>query len=643
MSRILITGGAGLLGTELQKLGHEIIAPTKEQSDITSLPMVAQVIGDCKPDIMIHAAAIKDNRFIEKNPISAIHTNIVGTANVASICIARNIRLVYISTDYIYEGDRGNYKETDPIKPFNLYAWTKLGGECSVVAVPNHLIIRTSFGAKEFPYTEAFTDKWTSKDYVSVIAPMILEAALSPLTGVLNIGTDRKTLYQFAYECKDVLPIKISDTNFNTPYDTSLNTQKWLDYKSSTPIAKTHCKCRICGSTKLTKYLDLGLMPLANNLEFTSLAAKNTDRYPLQILFCEDCALSQLSVVINPEKMFSYYTYRSSVNQGYIDHCTKMARSLSKEYNFNLEFTHIDIAGNDGALLKAFDSEFEFSNKINVDPASNLTAIAESNGIRSVTEFWGLEVAKILPKSDLITATNVFAHLDNVTEFIQAAKLSLRSNGILVIENPYIVDFIETLDFGQTYFEHVSFISLWPLMQLCTSLDMKVIDVSKHAIHGGTMRYVIAHSESGYDVSDAVHEQLQIEDKGGYHSPAKYLAWSDAVKKCIKDFGSGLLELKKAGHSIAGFAASAKGSTLLNCAGINTDIIDYIADQTPEKIGKFCPGTGIPIYGIDKIMKTKPDYIVVLSWNFQDEIMNKVRGLGFEGKFIVPVPEFRII
>jgi 2-polyprenyl-3-methyl-5-hydroxy-6-metoxy-1,4-benzoquinol methylase len=635
--KIILFGGSGCLGVELKKLNHEIICPSSEEVDINNLDETLHYVNFLKPDIIINAAAITDNRAVEKMAINAIETNIIGAANLSIICLYNNIRLVYISTDYIYKGDRGNYKETDEIQPFNLYSWTKLGGECSTVAVKNHLIIRTSFGKNNFEYNEAFTDKWTSKDYVDNISPLIYEAALSPLTGVLNLGTERKTLYSHAVERNEtVKPVKLEDTNYFTPYDTSLNLQRWINYKSEKSIAKPHCNCRVCGSTNLTKYLDLGLMPLANNLEFTAQRAKNKERFPLQVLFCEFCGLSQLSVVIDPEKMFSYYTYRSSVNGGYVKHCRKMAKDLKSK--LTPESFMIDIAGNDGTLLNQFRDEIGLK-VLNIDPATNLAAIAESMGIESIADFWGYELAnKILSshgKADLITATNVFAHVDNVKEFINSAKILLKENGVLVLEFPYLVDFIENYEFDTIYFEHLSYFSVLPLGKLCSLTGMKMVDVEKQDIHGGTIRVTITHDESNIKVNSNVFDFISKEIELGYDRMEKYTNWSNDVHSIINNFSNKVLELKKQGFKVAAFAASAKGNTLLNCSGMNTDIIKYIADETPEKIGKYSPGTGIPIVNKQQLIKDVPDYLIILSWNFADEIIEKLNKI-YNGKYIIP-------
>jgi len=224
--KIVIFGGSGTLGTELQHIfiENEIITPSSQDVDICNYDAVRKCIENTKPDIIINTAAIINNVEIEKSSKQALHTNIIGSANIAAQCNKYNIRLVYISTDYIYSGDKGSYLESDDINPVNLYAWTKLGGECSVKCVKNHLIVRTSFGSSKFPYTHAFTNQYTSKDYVDIIAPMIAKATLSSKIGVINIGTDKKSMHDYAIKRnKNVQP---SET---LSRDHSLNINKYYE------------------------------------------------------------------------------------------------------------------------------------------------------------------------------------------------------------------------------------------------------------------------------------------------------------------------------------------------------------------------------------------------------------------------------
>lgn len=415
---------------------------------------------------------------------------------------------------------------------------------------------------------------------------------------------------------------------------------------------KPHTNCRVCNSTNLIKYLDLGLMPLPNSLEFTNTQAKAKERFPLEVMFCGECSLSQLSVVVDPSDMFSYYTYRSSINGGYVKHCKEMAYRLKNKYNLNEDSFCIDIAGNDGALLKEFKTAIGCE-VLNVDPAYNLCKIAQEEGIDSINTFWNLETATYILKDrgrpDVITATNVFAHVDNVKEFLTSARKILSPDGVLILEFPYIIDFIEGFEMDTVYFEHLSYFSVLPLMRLCADNAMKIVEVEKFKIHGGTVRITISRAESTRQIEQNVWDFVKAEMNGGYGSPDKYLAWAEKSMTKIKDFRDSILKLKAEGNKIWAFAASAKGNTLLNCAGITSDEIEIILDETPEKMMKYSSGTGIqiaPLRYIDKTSedyKATPDYIVILSWNFAYEIMAKLRGIGYEGQFIIPIPEFKVV
>lgn len=381
------------------------------------------------------------------------------------------------------------------------------------------------------------------------------------------------------------------------------------------------------------------MLPLSNNLAESSVDKIHGEKYPLKVLLCKDCGLSQLSIVIPPEVMFSNYVYRSSISQGYIDHCREMAISLQRKYYLNKESLHIDIAGNDGALLQQF-KEVIGCRVLNIDPAKNLTGICEAAGIPCLTMFWGLEAARRLINSsgygraDLITATNVFAHVDDVKEFIEAAKLVLSRCGILVLEFPYLIDFIENREFDTIYFEHLSYFSVYPITILCEKVGMNVINVEKKDIHGGSIRVTIGFGEQNETVTEFVKEERE------YQSIERYYQFSEDVQGTINNFRNGLNSLE---GKISAFAASAKGNTLLNCCGITVGSIKYIVDETPEKIGKYSPGTFIPIVSMIDFMRTPPDYLIILSWNFKEAIIEKCRAAGYEGKFIIPIPEFQII
>lgn len=403
--------------------------------------------------------------------------------------------------------------------------------------------------------------------------------------------------------------------------------------------------CRVCGNNKLERYLDLGLMPLANNLEASETDATSANRYPLEVEFCENCKLSQLSYVIDPEILFRYYTYRSSINGGYKLHCRKMAETLVQEKILSGKSFVIDIAGNDGALLKEF-KDVANCKSLNVDPAVNLCEIAEDSGISSLPVFWNYSTASDILKThgqaDVITSTNVFAHVDDIKGFIQGIKTVLQENGTWVLEFPYLVDLIERNEFDTVYFEHMSYLGIHPVNYLCQEVGLRIYDIEKFNIHGGTVRLKITHQDSSIETKSIVDEYLSTEITRGFTAHERYRGWSKIVKTVIDEFSESVRSLKKSGNKIAGFAASAKGNTLLNSASIDSQILDYIADETPEKIGHFSPGTGIPIVHIDQIRNDPPDYIVILSWNFKQEIIEKLKKF-YDGKFIIPIPQFEIV
>lgn len=404
---------------------------------------------------------------------------------------------------------------------------------------------------------------------------------------------------------------------------------------------KNHTVCRACGSRDLSMYLDLGKLPLANNLEPTAIKAFTADRYPLQVMLCNECHLSQLSIVVDPHKLFSNYVYRSAMSAGYVKHCREMAKYLKDKYNLSSSSFVIDIAGNDGTLLKEFKEELELHKLLNIDPAENLCKISWENGVPAKPFFWDMAVSKTVEdtmgKADVITATNVFAHVDNIKEFLEATKYILKEDGVLVLEFPYLVNFIDNREFDTIYFEHLSYFSISPLDRVCKEVGLEIVHVEKIPIHGGSVRVEIQKNGEHLRRYSSVDEFIEKEEEE-YQYMAQYIWFANDVNKFIITFKHKLEELK----NVAAFAASAKGNTLLNSAGLTADDIRYIVDETPEKIGKFSPGTGIEIVGMERLKADPPNYLLILAWNFQEEIINKVKPF-YKGKFIIPIPEFRII
>ncbi|MGY8796472.1 MAG: methyltransferase domain-containing protein, partial [Woeseiales bacterium] len=374
--------------------------------------------------------------------------------------------------------------------------------------------------------------------------------------------------------------------------------------------------------------------------------ARAMQRFPMQVLYCRECSLSQLSVVIDPRVLFSHYTYRSSVNKGYIKHCRAMADSTGELLSLGPEDLVVDIAGNDGALLGEFKVVLGV-NVLNVDPAENMSAIAESRGVPTMNKFWSGDVAKEIvekhQKPKLITATNVFAHVDDVHEFFEAVQACVHEDGALMLEFPYGVDFIEHSEFDTIYFEHLSYVLIQPVVRLAKQTGLEVFDVQKQDIHGGTVRVFLGH-QGRHTVNESVAVFLAAEKDGGYHSEDKYLTWNRDIDHLIAELSRELRILKQGGAKIAAFAASAKGNTLLNSCGLDANTIDYIVDDTPEKIGRFSPGNGIAIVDRSVLESDPPDYLIILAWNFAEEIMANTSAYRENGgKYILPIPSFKVV
>lgn len=231
-SRIIFTGGSGLLGTEFRKIRPDIDYPWWEDFNVINYSQMTEYVQSEGCDMIIHAAAFTSPPLIEENPAEAVEVNIVGTANVVKLAMEFDLKLIYICTDYVFRGDKGLYKEDDPVYPVNKYAWSKLGGECAVRMHDNSLIIRTTFGPNEFPYEKAFVDQWTSRENVSVIARMIAELIDKDVIGTVHVGGERKTVFEFAKALdpdKEIGELSIKDVGFNVPVDTSLNCERYKE------------------------------------------------------------------------------------------------------------------------------------------------------------------------------------------------------------------------------------------------------------------------------------------------------------------------------------------------------------------------------------------------------------------------------
>jgi len=411
-------------------------------------------------------------------------------------------------------------------------------------------------------------------------------------------------------------------------------------------LVPNNMKCRICGNNNLKLFLSLGKTPLANSFLSKKDLRKEELSYPLELCFCNVCKLVQLTYVVPPEIMFKNYVYVSSTSNTFKIHFGKMAENISRSFMLNEKSLVVDIGSNDGILLKGFQKMNVQT--LGVEPAKNVAKIAEQNGIETINDFFNANVAKQIierkGQADIVTATNVFAHVDNIEEFTRNIKSLLKKDGIFVIEIQYLVDTIEKMTFDNVYHEHLSYFTLTSLNYFFNKHDMQVFDLQRVDSHGGSLRVFIKKVEGNQDINKEVNEIIKYENNMSIADLSLYQEFADEVYSVKEKLTSYIKDIKKRGKSIVGYGAPAKSTTLLNFCNIGAEYINYIVDDSPLKIGLYAPGTHIPVVDSKKLDEKKPDYVLILAWNFATEILEKTKKYANQGvKFIIPLPKPRIV
>ncbi|MDO8487500.1 MAG: class I SAM-dependent methyltransferase [Candidatus Curtissbacteria bacterium] len=406
-------------------------------------------------------------------------------------------------------------------------------------------------------------------------------------------------------------------------------------------------KCRICHSRRLFKFLDLGSMPIPNGFLERDKLKTSEQKFELACLFCEDCCLVQLSIVVNPALMFKNYVYIPSMAKVMMNNFGNLAFQIYKEFKLNKSSLVVDIGSNDGSLLTFFKN-FEVK-VLGIDPAKNLAKLAEMKGIPTEVKFFNArnakQIVKKYGKADVITATNVIAHIDNLHQVFEGVASLLAKDGVFVTEFPYLVDLIKKNEFDTIYHEHLSYFSLKPWIKLISLYGFEIIGVQRLLIHGGSIRLIHRKkSRKSNKALNTVKYLLSVEENQGLYSTKALIDFARRIENLKVELMELLTDLKKKRKKIIGYGAAAKGNVLTNYFGIGTNILDYIVDSTPYKQGLFTPGVHIPVYGESRIAKDRPDYILILAWNFADEIIEKEREFKKNGgKFIIPIPKIKIV
>ena len=406
--------------------------------------------------------------------------------------------------------------------------------------------------------------------------------------------------------------------------------------------------CRSCRRSQAEVFLNLGELPLANALISPGQASLPEPRYPLACAFCSHCGLVQLTEEVAAEKLFRQYVYFSSFSDAMLEHSRTMSAELIADRRLGPASLVVEAASNDGYLLQYYQRAGV--PVLGIEPAVNIAAVARKrHGIETLSEFFTHDFATQLRSqghaADLFHAHNVLAHVPDPNGFVAGIREILKETGVAVIEVPYVGDMIDRVEFDTIYHEHLCYFSLTALDHLFARNELQIADVRRLPIHGGTLRlYATRSSAAGVGHRNRVEAMLADERRRGLTAAPYYAGFSRRVNHLKHDLTGLLQRLKGAGHRIAAYGASAKGATLLNYCGIGRETIDFIADRSSVKQGLLAPGNQIPILPPSALMERRPDYTLLLTWNFRDEILAQqapYREAG--GKFIIPIPEPTIV
>ncbi len=400
--------------------------------------------------------------------------------------------------------------------------------------------------------------------------------------------------------------------------------------------------CRFCMTPLTHIFLDLGHSPVSNDFLTYNKLSNPEIYYPLKTYVCHNCFLVQLEEYKIAKDIFNNeYIYFSSYSQTWLEHCKNYVNQISKKLKLNKNSYVIEIASNDGYLLQYFKEK-----KIpclGIEPTSNTASIAIKKGINVVQDFFSSKLAKILAKNkqaDLIIGNNVLAHVPNVNDFVAGLRILLKHSGTITLEFPYLMNLIEFNQFDTIYHEHFSYFSFFTVKKVFDFHNLEIFDVERLTTHGGSLRiYAKLKEDKSRAINRSVMDLEQEEKKRNILSLNYYKSFQSKVDNLKNEILSFLLNEKQKNKKIIAYGAAAKGNTLLNYCGIKKDLISFVVDRSPHKQDKFLPGSKIPIVNEENLKQFKPDYVIILPWNLQDEIMKQLSYIKkWEGQFVLFIP-----
>jgi SAM-dependent methyltransferase len=401
--------------------------------------------------------------------------------------------------------------------------------------------------------------------------------------------------------------------------------------------------CRFCGAALERTFVDLGMSPLCETYPSPADLNRGEVYYPLHVYVCEHCLLVQLEQYESPENIFSDYAYFSSYSDSWLKHAENYCDKMMKRLGLGAGSFVVEVASNDGYLLQYFVQRGV--PVLGVEPAANVARVAIEKGVPTRVRFFGAQLAQELAaagrRADLVVGNNVLAQVPNLNDFVEGLQVLLKPEGVLTLEFPHLLRLMERNEFDTIYHEHFSYFSMLVTVRILEAHGLKVFDVEELTTHGGSLRvYACRAEDRTYDIEPSVGKLIAAEKKAGLASVEGYKSFALQVQEtkwALVDF---LLTAARQGRTVAGYGAPGKSATLLHYCGIGKDLIAYTVDRSPYKQGRFLPGSHIPIYHPDRIRETKPDYVVVLPWNLQDEIMQQLQYIReWGGRFVVPIPQ----
>jgi SAM-dependent methyltransferase len=416
---------------------------------------------------------------------------------------------------------------------------------------------------------------------------------------------------------------------------------------SSKVSAKDLPRCLFCEAPLRQTVVDLGMSPLCESYVSASQLNQMEAFYPLHVRVCGRCFLVQLEEYVSPENIFSDYAYFSSYSDSWLAHAKAYTEKMTTRFSLGGKSLVVEVASNDGYLLQYF-----VANKIpvlGIEPAANVAAVAVDLGVPTLVKFFGTATARELvaqgKRADLLLGNNVLAQVPNLNDFVAGMKILLAPTGVITIEFPHLMRLMEENQFDTIYHEHFSYLSFLAVVKIFSAHGLTVFDVEQLATHGGSLRvFATPAGNTAVAPSPRVGELLALEAAKGYDRVERYGSFDEQARAVKRDLLEFLIGAKRAGKKIVGYGAPGKGNTLLNYCGIRTDFLDFTVDRNPYKQGKFTPGAHIPILAPQKLFAARPDYVLILPWNLQEEIMQvlaEIRTWG--GRFIVPIPHVQVL